>query len=85
MVTEQWRKQMIVLFPSDFNDIKKVEPDYAVEYEAVCQTPGYCAVLFNYDEFVTGKSVRMYPHNYSNEFCIYRGWMLKPDKYKRTL
>ena len=74
---------MIVLFPSDYYNIKTVDPDYAAEYEAVCQIPEFKPVLFNFDAFSSGEKIKLYPSDYYKEdFCIYRGWMLNPSKYE---
>ena len=32
---------MLILFPSDYFDIKKIDEDYAHEYEAVCRIPEF--------------------------------------------
>ena len=74
---------MLIMFPSDYFNIKKVDPEYAAEYDIVCQFPEYKILLFNYDEFVSEGTLRTYPRNYYKGDCIYRGWMLKPEQYKK--
>ena len=73
---------MLILFPSDFFNIKKVDSDYEAEYNAVAAFSDYRVALFNYDEFVADGVAQIYPKDsYSGE-CIYRGWMLTPAQYK---
>ena len=72
---------MLIMFPSDYFDIKQIDSVYAAEYEAVCKIPDFKTVLFNYDEFVSEGSVRIYPKDYYTGDCIYRGWMLSPVQY----
>jgi len=71
---------MLILFPSDYFNRRNVEPDYVSEYEAVCQIPEFKVVLYNYDGFVSGEPIKLYPKDYSGD-CIYRGWMLTPEQY----
>jgi len=72
---------MLILFPSDYFDIKKIDDDYAQEYEAVCRISEFKPLLYNYDEFVDDKPLKLYPDNYYTGECIYRGWMLTPEQY----
>jgi len=74
---------VIILFPSDYYDIKKVDSDYVAEYEAVCQIPEFKPVLFNFDAFLSGEGIKLYPNDYyKDDLCIYRGWMMTPDQYE---
>lgn len=70
-----------ILFPSDYFDPKKVDPDLKQEYDAALQTGLFNFILFDYDKYLeTGKlTVRPLPEAPCQ--AIYRGWMLKPDKY----
>ena len=72
---------MIILFPSDYFDIKQPDPDYRAEYEAVCQIPDFKVIFYSYDSFAQGEPIKMYPDNYFKGECIYRGWMLNPKQY----
>ena len=73
---------MLILFPSDYFDIKKVDSDYVQEYEAVAKLSGLNIILFNYDEFVSGMTIKVFPNASYTGQCIYRGWMLTPAQYK---
>lgn len=70
------------LYPSDFYDIKTVEPDYENEFNTVAKFPEFDVILYNYDEFISGGELKTYPTVIDEGLCIYRGWMLKPDKYR---
>ena len=72
---------MLILFPSDYFDPKKPDPDYKAEYEAVCQLPDFKIILYNHDGFTQGEPLKIYPDNYFTGECIYRGWMLNPEQY----
>jgi len=72
---------MLILFPSDYFDIKKIDVDYAQEYDAVCRIPEFKPIMYNYDGFVDGKPLKLYPNNFYTGECIYRGWMLTPEQY----
>jgi len=73
---------VLVLFPADHFNIKCVDPDFTAEYDAVCQIPNFKPVLFNYDDFISGEPIKIYPSDYyRSEFAIYRGWMMMPDHY----
>ncbi|MCL2867157.1 MAG: ATP-grasp domain-containing protein [Clostridia bacterium] len=73
---------VIVLLPSDYFDVRIVEPDFASEYEAVCRIPQFKVLFYNYDAFVSGESLQIYPNDYYTGDCIYRGWMLNPEQYR---
>ena len=72
---------MLILFPSSYFDIKQIEPDYEIEFDAVNRIPEFQTILLNYDEFVAEGSIRLYPEYYYKGDCIYRGWMLNPEQY----
>jgi len=72
---------MLILFPSNYDNIKQPDPDYRDEYEAVCRIPDFKIILYNYDGFAQGESIEIYPDNYFTGECIYRGWMLNPEQY----
>jgi len=79
-----WRGTVIILFPSDYYDIKKVDSDYISEYEAVCRIPEFTPVLFNFDNFISGEKLTFFPSDYYKVgFCVYRGWMISPNQYEK--
>jgi hypothetical protein len=82
-VTTAKIEKITILFPSDYSDRKKVEPDYSDEYEAVCKVRGLQPLLLDYDSFVQNGSLKLFsPRDSCTGDCIYRGWMLTPEQYK---
>lgn len=71
-----------ILYPSDYFNINSIDIDYENEYQISSNMPEFDIVLYNYDNFVSGERLQTYPSNVDEGVCIYRGWMLKPDKYK---
>ena len=73
---------MRVLFPSSYLHPDRVDEDLITEYEAAVET-GCVISLFDYDEWVGEEKLVI--RNAPEEECIvvYRGWMLKPDQYKK--
>ena len=72
----------LILFPSSFFNIEKVDEDLQQEYEAVISTGLFHIALFGYDKwFNEGKLVvRDAPAELS--LAVYRGWMMKPEQYE---
>lgn len=71
-----------ILYPSDFFDIKKVDFDYQYEYIEAVKFPELQIVFYNYDEFSAGGKLKIYPSEVEKGLCVYRGWMLQPEKYR---
>lgn len=71
----------VVLFPSSYFSINKVDEDLQAEYEAVVATGLYEVAFFGYEKwFQEGKLIL------SRSFdkvvtAVYRGWMMKPEQY----
>ena len=78
-------KKMTLLFPGSYMDYRKIDEDMQEEYRAAVKTGLYHTIIFNYDEWVAGGSLRMTEKEASSEtYCaVYRGWMLKPEEYLR--
>ena len=73
----------MILFPSSFFSVTKVDEDLQREYDAVLFTGLFEVALFGYDQwFNDGKLV---VKNAPNELhlAVYRGWMMKPGQYER--
>lgn len=75
--------QITILYPSDYFDLKKVDETYAYEYREAAKFKEYNIVLYNYDEFIEGEALKLYPSQCKQGLCIYRGWMLNSEKYKK--
>lgn len=70
-----------ILFPSDFFDKHKVDAEYESEYIEVCKFNNLIPILFNYDNFINGEKLKIVFYGDIGGLCIYRGWMLKSEKY----
>ena len=74
---------MIILFPSSFFSVKKVDEDLQQEYEASKATGLFDIIIFGYDKwFDEGKLVLTDIPDEPTE-AVYRGWMMKPEAYDR--
>ena len=72
---------MMVLFPSSFFSVKKVDEDLQEEYDAVKETGLFDIAIFGYDKwFDEGKLVLSDTAGEMSE-AVYRGWMMKPGIY----
>ena len=72
----------LIVFPSSYFDITKVDEDLQKEYEVVQATGLFEIVLFGYDKwFNEGKLIlKNRPEGAHN--AVYRGWMMKPGQYE---
>lgn len=72
----------LILFPSSFFSVNKVDEDLQAEYDAVVSTGLFEIALFSYDKwFNEGKFiVKGAPEEIRQ--AVYRGWMMKPEQYK---
>lgn len=76
---------MIILFPSSFFSVKKVDEDLQQEFEAVKETGLFNIIIFGYDKwFDEGKLVLTDIPDEPTE-AVYRGWMMIPEAYDRFL
>ncbi len=71
-----------ILFPCDYFNNKAVDPDLKQEYEAALQTGLFNVILFDYDRYLESGKLTISPLPDEPIKAAYRGWMLKPDKYK---
>ena len=72
----------MILFPSDYFDINKIDESFKNEYEAVLSNGNFEILLFSYDEWIAEGKLKL---NYKVDTMtdtIYRGWMMKPEIYK---
>lgn len=73
----------MILFPSSYFSLSKVDEDLQQEYDAVLATGLFEVALFSYDKwFDEGKLVIKDAPN-EEHLAVYRGWMMKPDQYER--
>ncbi len=74
---------MIILFPSSFFDYRKVDEDLQSEYEAVVNTGLFETNFFDYNAWFDEGRLKLVHRPEQLEDAVYRGWMMKPDKYRK--
>lgn len=73
----------MILFPSSFFSITKVDEDLQKEYDAVRATGLFRTVLFGYDKWFHEGRLIVRDEPEEEHLAVYRGWMMKPDQYER--
>lgn len=72
----------MIIFPSSYFGINKVDEDLQVEYDSVRNTGLFNTVIFGYDAwFHQGKIVLSATLDECTK-AVYRGWMMKPEQYR---
>lgn len=73
----------LILFPSSYFSIKKVDEDLQSEYEAVKATGLFDTVLFGYDKWINEGVLTLNERPAELRKAIMRGWMMKPENYEK--
>lgn len=73
----------LILFPSEYYDIKKIDSDLRQEYDAVKETGLFDIVLFGYDQWFSDGKLKLQCVPETMRGAVYRGWMMKPEDYER--
>lgn len=73
----------LILFPSSFFSIKKVDEDLQGEYDAVKMTGLYDTIFFGYDKWVSEGVLILNKTPSVKRKAIMRGWMMKPEQYEK--
>jgi hypothetical protein len=77
---------MLVVFCSDPFDPRRPDPDYSGE-AAAAQTLGMASTVVEYEALADGqdavRSVRRVELPSEPTLALYRGWMLRPEQYRR--
>ena len=73
----------LILFPSSYFSIKKVDEDLQGEYDAVKKTGLFDVVLFGYDKWVNEGMLVLNETPHEMRKAIMRGWMMKPELYEK--
>ena len=73
----------LILFPSSFSDLAKVDEDLQKEYEAVLATGLFDVALFGYYQWFHEDRLVIRNAPEAERTAVYRGWMMKPDQYER--
>lgn len=71
----------LILFPSSYFNIKTVDEDLIEEYDAVCETKLFNTIIFGYEKWFNDNKLVLTSVPKTKQKAIYRGWMMKPDKY----
>lgn len=69
-----------VLFPCDFTSLNRVDSLFAEEQACACDS--YSTVLFDFDLFAADGTLRLNKNSDRETDCVYRGWMMTPDRYE---
>lgn len=73
---------MKVLFPSSMENPKLVDENCQLEFEKVKTNSELEPILFDYSKWFLSKRIKL-NQKVSNDKIIYRGWIFKPDEYKK--
>lgn len=73
----------MILFPSSFSDLTKVDEDLQKEYEAFLATELFDVTLFGYSQWFHEDRLVVRNAPKAERTAVYRGWMMKPDQYER--
>ena len=73
----------LILFPSSFFSITKVDEDLQKEYDAVLATRLFDVALFGYDKWFNEDKLVVRDVPDREHLAVYRGWMMKPEQYER--
>jgi len=71
----------LILFPSSYFGISKVDEDLQAEYDAAINTELYEIVLFDYQSWFNDGKIKLNKIMNEEKTAVYRGWMMKPDMY----
>ena len=72
----------MMLFPSSYFSISKVDEDLQQEYDAVLATGLFSVALFGYDKWFDEGKLVVKDAPEEEHLAVYRGWMMKPDQYE---
>ena len=72
-----------ILFPCDYFNNKEVDHDLKQEYEAALQTGLFNVILFDYNRYLEEGKLTVSPLPNEPIKAVYRGWLLKPEKYSK--
>ena len=73
----------LILFPSSFFDISKVDEDLQQEYDAALSVGLFEVALFGYEQWFNEDKLNIWNTPEKERLAVYRGWMMKPEQYER--
>lgn len=73
----------LILFPSSFFRITKVDEDLQQEYDAAVATGLFDVALFGYEKWFNEGKLIVRDAPGEEHLAVYRGWMMKPEQYEQ--
>lgn len=73
----------LLLFPSDYFDKNKIDPELETEFIAASNTGLFEIILFSYDDWFNKGVLKLNKKVWEKARAIYRGWMMTPEKYEK--
>ena len=73
----------LILFPSSFFSVKKIDEDLQSEYDAVRSTGLYDTIFFGYDKWFNEDKLVLSETPAAMRKAVMRGWMMKPSQYNQ--
>lgn len=73
----------LILFPSSYFNVSKVDEDLQAEYDAVKATGLFDVILFGYDKWFEEDQLVIKDIPQVERTAVYRGYMMNPEKYER--
>lgn len=72
----------MILFPSSYFSITKVDKDLQTEYAAAVSTGLFDVAIFSYDQWFNENKLVLHNAPATMKTAVYRGWMMKPEQYE---
>lgn len=72
-----------ILFPCSYFERDKPDDVFAAEHRAAMASPRLDVRLCNFDEFDEGSALKLDRPADGPTACIWRGWMMTPERYAR--
>ena len=73
----------LILFPSSYFNVSKVDEDLQAEYDAVKATGLFDVILFGYDKWFEEDQLVIKDIPQEERTAVYKGYMMNPEKYER--
>lgn len=73
----------LILFPSSYFNVSKVDEDLQSEYDAVKAAGLFDVILFGYDKWFEEDQLVIKDTPQEERTAVYRGYMMNPEKYER--
>lgn len=73
----------LIVYPSDYYNLGKVDADLKAEYEGALSTGKFEVILFGYDKWFNDDELVLSCVPRTKRKAVYRGWMMQPEKYKK--